>query len=179
MIEDFSIEYLLFLPIVYGLVKGWKKGLIREVIALVSLVLGLVGAQLLHSPVYNFLVEKTDESGAMIHIAAYTLVFLSIMIALNWTGKLLTSLIETAQLGTVNKFLGSVFSAIKWLIVTAILVELVFIANDRFEWFNPSSVLREYAILAQLEEAGRWLTQGISEWWEGGVSEAEDQLRTA
>jgi membrane protein required for colicin V production len=179
MIEEFSIEYLLFLPFVYGLVKGWRKGFIREVIALASLVLSLVGAHILHKPVYEFLVDKTDETGTIIHIAAYALVFFGIMIALNWVGKLLTKLIETAQLGTVNKFLGAVFSSIKWLIITALLVELVFIANSRFEWFDSSIVLKEYSILAQLEEAGRWMTQGISTWWENGAAEAETQLKTA
>jgi membrane protein required for colicin V production len=179
MIEEFSIEYLLFLPFVYGLVKGWSKGLIREVIALGSLVLALIGAHIFHKPVYDLLVDKTDETGTLIHIAAYALVFFGIMIALNWTGKLLTKLIETAQLGTANKFLGAVFSSIKWLIITALVVELVFIANARFEWFDSRSALKEYAILAQIEEAGRWMTQGISTWWENAAEEGVSQLKTA
>jgi membrane protein required for colicin V production len=177
MIENFSVEWLLFVPLIYGLVKGWMRGFVREVIGLVSLLLALAAAFLFHDSAYHLIEEQTQESGQIIHVVTYVSVFLLVMIGLNWLGKLLTKVIESAQLGTINRLLGALFSSLKWAIVLAILIQFSFLLNQRFNWFDSSKTTSEYIVLHRFQMAGEWLTQGLNEWWE--KERPKDQFKTA
>jgi membrane protein required for colicin V production len=166
MFENASTEWLLFLPLLYGLVRGWMRGLIREVIGLIALVVALAASLLFHEQLYLLFRQYTSEEGALVHVAAYVTIFLGVLIVLNLIGKMLTRLVESAQLGTINRLLGALFSGLKWAIICALLVQIAFVINERFEWFDANKALGNYPLLHFFQNAGEWLTQGLSGFWE-------------
>lgn len=172
-----TLEWLLLIPTLAGLIRGWTRGLIREIIGLLSIIIALLGTMVFHEAAVTLLFEYTSESGAFMDILAYVLVFFVIMIILNLIGKALTKLLDSAQLGQLNRALGSVFSALKWTIVLALGIQLVFALNQRFEWFDSQAVKEHYALLSVYQSLGEWLTAGLIEWWNSGL--AEDHFKTA
>ena len=163
MIRDFSLDLLLLIPALLGLWRGWRRGFVREVAALLSLVVSLFLSYRLQEAVYAFIAERFDERGAFVHALSFILVFLASMIALNALARLLTKLLESAQLGTLNRLLGGLFSCVKWLILTLVLVQVTFLLNQRFGWFDSLEILEKYPVLAFFQNFGEWLFKEVDQ----------------
>ena len=163
MIQDFYLDMLLLIPAFLGLLRGWRRGFIREVAALLSLVISLFLSYRLQETVYAFLYERFDEKGAFVHALSFILVFVASMIALNALARLLTKLIESAQLGTLNRLAGGLFGCIKWLILTLVLVQVVFLLDQRFDWFDSREILEKYPVLTFFQSSGEWLFKEVDE----------------
>ena len=163
MIQDFSLDMLLLIPAILGLWRGWRRGFIREVAALLSLVVSLFLSYRFQETVYIFLSGRFDEKGAFVHALSFLLVFLASMITLNALARLLTTLIESAQLGTLNRLMGGLFGCIKWLMLSLVLVQVAFLLNQRFGWFHTHEVMERYPVLEFFQSSGEWLFKEVDE----------------
>ncbi|MCF6212798.1 MAG: CvpA family protein [Flavobacteriaceae bacterium] len=108
-----TIDIIISVLLLFGLVRGFIKGFFIEIASLVALVGGLYGA--MHFSFYASDILKTyvswDEK--YIQIAAFSLTFLGIIILVSLLGKILTKLMESIALGLVNKIFGAVFGFLK------------------------------------------------------------------
>ncbi|MBL7471903.1 CvpA family protein [Robertkochia sediminum] len=121
------IDIILGALILYGLIKGFLNGLFIEVASLVALIAGIFGAIHFSYVAGNFLTEHVDWNEEYINLAAFAITFIAIIIAVSLIGKLLTKLANIAALGLVNKIMGSVFGALKFIVVLGGL--LIFISR--------------------------------------------------
>lgn len=121
------IDIILGALILYGLIKGFLNGLFIEVASLVALIAGIFGAIHFSYVAGNFLTEHVDWNEEYINLAAFAITFIAIIIAVSLIGKLLTKLANIAALGLVNKIMGSVFGALKFVVVLGGL--LIFISR--------------------------------------------------
>lgn len=108
--------------LLFGLVRGFMKGLFVEVASLLALVAGVYGAIHFSNYVGDVLVEKVDWDENYINLAAFAITFIIIVLAIALAGKALTKLADFAALGIVNKFLGGVFGAIKIGVILSVLL---------------------------------------------------------
>ncbi len=111
-----SISYLdiiLVIPIIWFAWKGFKKGLIIELASLAALVLGIFAAWHFSDYTEGILVEKFDLQSEYLHIIAFALTFIIVVILTHLTGKLLESIVKLVMLGFVNKLAGLVFGTLK------------------------------------------------------------------
>ena len=122
-----TIDIIIAVVLLFGLVKGYMKGLFIEITSLVGLVLGVYGA--LHFSFYlsDILKENVSWDQSMIQIVAFAGTFLIILLALVFLGKALTKIAETIFLGFFNKLLGAVFGVLKY----ALILSIVFLIYDQ------------------------------------------------
>jgi len=122
-----TIDIIIAVILLFGLVKGYMKGLFIEITSLVGLVLGVYGA--LHFSFYlsDILQENVSWDKSMIQIVAFAGTFLIILLALVFLGKALTKIAETMFLGFFNKLLGAVFGTLKY----ALILSIVFLIYDQ------------------------------------------------
>ena len=122
-----TIDIIIAVILLFGLVRGYMKGLFIEITSLVGLVLGVYGA--LHFSFYlsDILQENVSWDKSMIQIVAFAGTFLIILIALVLLGKALTKIAETIFLGFFNKLLGAVFGTLKY----ALILSIVFLIYDQ------------------------------------------------
>lgn len=113
--------------ILYGLIKGFLNGLFIEVASLVALIAGIFGAIHFSYVAGNFLSQYVDWQEDHLNLAAFAITFVGIILAVSLIGKLLTKLANIAALGLVNKIMGSVFGALKVVVVLGGL--LIFISR--------------------------------------------------
>ncbi len=117
------IDIILGSLLLFGLIRGFMKGLFVEVASLVALVLGVYGAIHFSSFVVDFLIEKVSWDEKYINIVAFAITFVIIVLAIALAGKALTKLANFAALGALNKILGGVFGALKvGLILSVVLI---------------------------------------------------------
>lgn len=118
-----TLDIILAAILLFGLVKGFSKGLFVEVASLTALIAGVYGAIHFSYFVGDYLLERVSWEERYINIAAFAITFMLIVIIISMSGKMLTKLADFAALGLVNKILGAVFGTLKFgLILSVILI---------------------------------------------------------
>ena len=105
---------LLLIPLLYGAFRGWKNGLIKEVVSFFGIFVGFYLA-------YRF--YKQSEVGVL----GFLLIWICVPLVLGIVAWLITKVLDkTIVLGTTNKLLGAVAGFLKF----AFLIGCVIIAID-------------------------------------------------
>ena len=55
-------------------------------------------------------------------------------------GKLLTKLVDILTLGWVNKFIGSVFGIVKYMVIVCVLLLILDAVNSKFEFLSEETL---------------------------------------
>ena len=116
------LDIILAALLLFGLVRGFMKGLFVEVASLVALVAGVYGAIHFSNFAAEFLQGRFDWSEKTINITAFAITFVVIILAISLAGKALTKIADFAALGIINKFLGGVFGALKIGLILSVLL---------------------------------------------------------
>ena len=141
------IDIVLGALIIYGVIKGFFKGLFVEVASLLALMLGVYGAAHFSNYASEFLSNYVDWSEKTMNITSFAITFVVIVLSISLAGKALTKLANFAALGVINKLLGALFGGLKIALILSVLL-LVFerinstlslVSNNELE----SSVLYE------------------------------------
>ena len=125
------IDIFLIVPLLWGAFKGFKKGLIIEVVSLAALGLGIWGGIYFSDYAVNLIIEKVDDK--YIPITAFMLTFLAIVLVVYFLGRLLEKIIDIVQLKFINKLAGACFGLLKFGLIISI---LLFITNRYNQQFN-------------------------------------------
>ena len=121
------VDIVLGSLILFGLVRGFMKGLFVEVASLVALVAGVYGAIHFSDFAAQYLQTKTDWNEKTISITAFAITFVVIILVISLAGKALTKLADFAALGIINKLAGGVFGALK----IALILSVILIVFDK------------------------------------------------
>ena len=116
------IDIILGSLLLFGLVRGFMKGLFVEVASLLALVAGVYGAIHFSDFAAELLESKLDWDEKYINIVAFAITFVIIVLVIALAGKALTKLANFAALGILNKLLGGVFGALKIGLILSILL---------------------------------------------------------
>lgn len=125
-------DYLLLLPVVYGLYRGFTKGLIIELASLVALIAGVYGAMHFSSFTFEYLSAFVEIETTYLQLASYGLTFLLIVLVITLTGKILTMLVKMVALGIVNRMMGAIFGGLKALLILSVLLLFFDRLNNQF-----------------------------------------------
>lgn len=125
-------DYILIVPVLYGLYRGFTKGLILELASLVALVAGIYGAMHFSSITFGYLSEVLEVEATYLQLASYGLTFLLIVLTITLTGKILTMLVKLVALGFANRLMGAVFGGIKALLILSVLLMFFDRLNNQF-----------------------------------------------
>lgn len=116
------IDIVLGALLLFGLIRGFMKGLFVEVASLVALIAGVYGAIHFSNFAAEFLDSKLDWDEKYINIVAFAVTFVIIVLIIALAGKALTKLANFAALGILNKLLGGVFGALKIGLILSVLL---------------------------------------------------------
>ena len=150
-----SLDYILLIPLLYGLYRGFTKGLIIELASLVALTLGIYGALHFSSFTFEFLSHYVEIKTVYLQLASYGLTFLIIVMLISLTGKILTMLIKLVALGFINRMMGAIFGGIKVLLILAVFISFFGRFNKQFGMVNDeilSSSLMYNTIRIHIEQ---------------------------
>jgi len=117
-----TIDIVLAALLLFGLVRGFIKGLFVEITSLVALALGLYGAIHFSYFASNFLSTRVAWSEKYIQITSFAITFVIIVLLISLSGKLLTKIADAAALGILNKIFGAVFGAAKIALILSVVL---------------------------------------------------------
>jgi len=147
------IDIIILTPLLYGFYKGFKNGLIFELISLISLFIAVFIALKFSGQLEHFLVEKNYISLNYSPFIAFIISFLGAMIVIQLTGKVLNKIIETVQLKFINKLMGAGFGTLKYFVFVGALLLLTNRINQKLPFLPEDSIQQSKLFLPTLKIA--------------------------
>ncbi len=135
------LDIILGVFLLWGLVRGFRKGFVIELASLAALLLGLYGALRFSYYMSGLLVRHFTLEGRTLHIVSFFLTFLVIVAAVHLLARLLDKLIKAVALGFFNRLLGLLLGLVKVAFVISILL-VPLNALNRTAHFIPEETLR-------------------------------------
>jgi len=166
--------------------KGLKRGLIKEFISLLSLVVGIYIAINFSFLLEDHLTKNLSKHEEFVSIISFTVVFLIVFLSLKTAGFLFKKLVKSLQLGFLDKLLGLLFGASKVaLILSFLLFEIQHLSNT-FGNIIPKKEIKKSVlykpvynivptILPVAKERKKW-TRKLKKTINKAVKEAEDLI---
>ncbi len=119
------LDLIILIPVVWGAIRGFSKGLVMELATLIGMVLGILGAFHFSGSLGNLLGDYLTLGPTAMKILSYTLIFFGVLL-ISWIiGKIITKVIDMVMLGWLNKILGAVFGLLKGVIIAALLLMII------------------------------------------------------
>ena len=134
------IDIILGALLLFGLIRGFMKGLFVEVASLVALIAGVYGAIHFSNFASDFLESSLDWDEKYINIVAFAITFVIIVLIIALAGKALTKLANFAALGILNKLLGGVFGALKIGLILSVLLIVFNTMNNTIPFANEKDL---------------------------------------
>lgn len=135
-----TIDIVLALILLYGLVRGFFRGLLAEVASLVGIFLGIYGAIHFSNLLADFFSEKMGWDTQYVNLIAFAITFILILFLISLAGRVLTKIAGFAALGLVNKFLGGAFGLIKVAFLASVVIMFFKAANEEIDIVSEESL---------------------------------------
>ena len=139
------IDLIIIALLGYGVIKGYKKGLIIELSGFFGVFISFFISINLDDIVSKYIVELITINFDILNIVVFILIFLLSYSAIIFIAKGFTKLIKFVYLGLLNSLLGSLFGGLKLLLILVILTKIIFSFN-----LIPMKILSESNLMIQL-----------------------------
>ena len=139
------IDLIIIALLGYGLIKGYKKGLIIELSSFFGVFISFFISINLDDIVSKKLAELININFDILNIIVFILTFLLSYSAIIFIAKGFTKLMKFVYLGLLNSLLGSLFGGLKLLLILMILSKIIFSFN-----LIPMKMLSESNLMIQL-----------------------------
>lgn len=115
------IDFVLGIYLAALAVRGWWRGMVRELVDLVGMILGVVVAFRLSGPFGDFITVRFDVAPELARLGAGLVLLIVVGASLSIAGASLSKLMKLPGLNLTNRLLGSVL-ALGWGMVIALAV---------------------------------------------------------
>lgn len=131
-----ALDILLLLPLGIGAVKGYRRGLLLEMVSLLAFVLALVGGLSLLSAAVPLVRHYVGEAFGMLPLVSFALVFVGIMWGVHLIGGVIKTAVHLTPLGVLDNLLGAAAGVLKWILGLSLLLHGT--ALSGFHLLSPS-----------------------------------------
>ena len=117
------MDVVFIVPLIWAGFRGFKKGLIIEVSALIAFGLGIWGGIHFSDFVAELLADSIESK--YVPLVSFAITFILIVAAIFVLGKMLEKAVNLVQLKLVNKATGAVFGVARIVLVISVLLVIV------------------------------------------------------
>ena len=146
-----KIDIILIIPLLWGAVMGFKKGLVLELASLVGLVLGVYGAIKFSDYTAEKVILYVNITQEWLGLISFLVTFVLIVFAVFLAARLLNKALKLVALGFVNRVLGLIFGTLKFALIISTAMYFFENINRKFEVvkidFYKESILYEPIML--------------------------------
>lgn len=126
------IDSICLIILIYGSYKGFKNGIVGEVLSFLGILLGIYLSKTYYLVIDEYLVTVFDSTNQLVSIISVILIFSVTIILSKILSKVITKALNVMALGLLNKLIGSVFGLLKYLLILCIITFVFSKANDIF-----------------------------------------------
>ena len=127
-------------PLIWGIYKGFSKGLIKSLATLAALILGIIGAIKFSGFTSVILASNFNFDVTYLPLISFAITFIGIIIGVHFVARLLDKIVSAVALGGINRIAGALFGLIKFgFIVSVVLIILNYI-DKQVSFLPPEKV---------------------------------------
>ena len=116
------IDIALCIPLLWGLYKGFTKGLIIEAASIIALGLAVWGGIKFSDFLTGYIHAHFSWDTKYLPVISFAVIFLGILILVYAIAKLIERLVKAVSLGFVNKLAGGIFGMLKFGLILSVLI---------------------------------------------------------
>ena len=157
-----------YLDIIIGIILilfaigGLRNGIIREAFSLAAFIGGIYGAIRLSDMVGKWLSNMINVSQEWMSVISFIIVFIALALIINWLGNLLANLLESVNLGFIDKIGGIILGIAKGFLLVGVLILLL-------DFFGIKDVLDEETrekskLYKNSEKVAAWIYENKDGW---------------
>ena len=118
------LDIIIIAAIVFFLIRGIFRGIVREIGSLAGVVLGIWLANAYHPQLANLL-KGLIPPGNYLPIIAFALIFLVVLVVCNLLGWVFKKFFQKIFLGWVDRILGACLALLKGIVLSYLIIVLV------------------------------------------------------
>ncbi len=165
------LDILLAIPLVWLIVKGWKRGLVREAATLAGVVAGIWASVHLSQWVAELLALE-GESAILI---AFFITFVGAMVLAYLLGRSIEGLMKVAKLSLVNRVAGALLGMCKALCILAVVLNGI-VMLDKSEAIITRETKEKSVLYRPVFATGNRLTESLKQFIADHADQARDLL---
>lgn len=109
------LDWILLALLAFGTIKGWRKGLVKQIISLVAFFVGLLVAKACYAMLGGVLSPYLNDHTTIANIIAFILIWIAVPCCLALFGEMISTVLDKLfVLGKLNSFLGSLMGLLKY-----------------------------------------------------------------
>lgn len=116
------LDIVLAIPLLWGLYKGFTKGLIIEAATLIAFGLAVWAGIKFSDFLSGWMHDSLGWTSKYLPIISFSVIFLGILILVYAIAKGVEKLVKAVSLGFVNKLAGAVFGMLKFGLILSVLI---------------------------------------------------------
>ena len=151
------LDIVIAILLLYGLIKGFTNGLIKEITGLLALIVGVYVAINFSSYLNPKFEEILGGYEQFIPIIAFSILFIVSVLIIKILGYIIDKLTKALALGFVSRILGAVFGFLKVVVIFSFLLAVV---NDYD--FIDKNTQEETVLLKPIQEVSDLITPEIN-----------------
>lgn len=128
------IDIIIAVPLLYGLYKGFTRGLIIEIASLVGLILGIYGGVHFSHKTAEVLHQHIDLTGNAMQLASFIVTFLVILGGVFFIAKILEKIVNLVAMKLLNKLGGALFGVLKMGLIISVFLIVVEALDQRWNF---------------------------------------------
>jgi membrane protein required for colicin V production len=171
-----ALDIIVILLVGGGMVFGWLRGLVAEVLSLLAWVLAILALRVLYAPVSHAL-ERPIGTSSGAAVLAFILIFGLVFLIGKLVSRRLGGRVRNSIVGPLDRVLGAAFGALKGLIGATILFMVLNIAFS-FSFLGGGSGRPEWMTNAASYNLLKSTSGTVSDWVEAqqnAMDEAEER----
>ena len=131
------IDIIIAIPLLWGLYKGFTKGIILEAATLIALGLAIWGAVKFHDFVTVWMRESLNWTSKYMPVISFALIFIGVLVLVFAIAKLLEKIIKAVALGFLNKLAGGIFGILKFGLILSVVIFLLNAIEKNYSFIPP------------------------------------------
>ena len=169
------LDIVMAIPLLWGLYKGFSKGLILEAGTLIAFGLAVWGAIKFHDFLTDWMMHSMGWNSKYLPLVSFALIFIGVILAVMGAAKLLEKIVKSISLGAVNKIGGALFGMLKFALILSIVIFFLEAVNKSVS-FIPENARNESLLYQPVQKIAPMVIPGLNESSLGRMMPATDSL---
>lgn len=165
------LDWIFIIIIGFSAIYGLFKGLVKEVISLLAVIIGLMGASRLYEGI-SPLLKNLGLGEQAAKILSFFILFIIIFIVITLIGRLIHKFVHAILLGWLNRLGGIGFGLIRGIITSAIIIMILTITLS-----DKAPILTQSKLTPHIMSVSKVLLSLVPEELQKRFMEQEKKLR--
>lgn len=123
------LDIILLIPLLWGLYRGFSKGLIIEIASVAALFLAVWGGIKFWSIISEWFRNTMEWDWKYLPLLSFAVIFMAVLLTVFGVAKLVERLAKAASLGLLNRMVGALFGVLKFGLLLSALIFLAEAVN--------------------------------------------------